>query len=82
MSQSVVFWVSLVLAVSVPIVLVGGLWNRIKGDKGIGWQFIRFTVLTISLPIIAVLSLNNALPGEAAALIGGAMGYAFGKKDD
>jgi len=52
-----------VLGLSVPIALVGGLWNRIKGDKGIGWQFIRFVVLTISLPIIAVTSLNNALPG-------------------
>jgi hypothetical protein len=75
-------WATILLALSVPIVLAGGLWNRISGDKGIGWQFIRFTVLTISLPIIGVLALNNALPGEAAALIGGAMGFAFGKKDD
>lgn len=76
------FWLSLVLALSVPIVLAGGLWNRTSGNKGIGWQFIRFSVLTISLPIIGLLALNDALPGEAAALIGGAMGFAFGKKDD
>jgi hypothetical protein len=50
--------------------------------KGIGWQFIRFSVLTIGVPVTGVLALTNALTGEAAALIGGAMGYAFGKKDE
>lgn len=73
---------SIILALSVPIVLIGGFRNRSEGDKGIGWQFIRFTMLTISIPIIGLLALNNALSGEAAALIGGAMGYAFGKKDE
>jgi hypothetical protein len=51
-----------VLGRSASILLVAGLWNRIKGDKGIGWQFIRFIVPMISLPIIAVPSPNNALP--------------------
>ena len=78
------FWLSLVLALTIPIVLIGGFHNRLKAEKprGIGWKFIRFTVLTISIQVIGILALNNALSGEVAALIGGAMGYAFGKKDD
>ena len=80
--ESGLFWLSAVLALSVPAVLILGLRNRTSGDKGIGWQFIRFSVLGISIPIIGLLALNDALSGEAAALIGGAMGFAFGKKDD
>ena len=78
------FWLSLLLAFSVPIVLIGGFHNRLAGEKpkGIGWQFIRFVVLTISIPIIGLLALNNMLSSEAATLIGTAMGFAFGKKDD
>lgn len=76
-------WVSVVLALSVPGVLLVGYLNRTGGAqgsmKGIGWQFIRYTVLAISLPIVGILALNGALTGEAATLIAGAMGYAFGK---
>ena len=75
---------SIVLALSILVVLIGGFHNRLasKEPKGIGWQFIRFIVLSISLPIIGLLALNDALSGEVATLIAGAMGYAFGKKDD
>lgn len=75
---------SIALALSVLVVLIGGFHNRLAGrePKGIGWQFIRFIVLSISLPIIGLLALNDALSGEVATLIAGAMGYAFGKKDD
>ncbi len=78
--------VSIILASSIPIVLIAGYLNR-RGNpddkaKGIGWQFIRYTVLAISIPITAILALNNALSGEAATLIAGAMGYAFGKTSD
>ena len=81
-------WVSVILALVVPGVLIVGYLNRRgnPGDKakGIGWQFIRYTILAIAIPVAAILALNNALTGEAAALIAGAMGYAFGKtgKDD
>ncbi|WP_265519239.1 hypothetical protein [Nitratireductor luteus] len=76
-------WVSVVLASVVPGVLIVGYLNR-RGNpqdkaKGIGWQFIRYTVLTIAVPIVGILALNDALTGEAATLIAGAMGYAFGK---
>lgn len=81
-------WVSVILATAVPGVLFVGFLNR-RGNpddkaKGIGWQFIRYTVLAIALPIVAILALNGALTGEAATLIAGAMGFAFGKaqKDD
>ena len=56
----------LTLAVSVPIVLIGGLCDRNKGEnpKGTGWQFIRYTVLSISIPVIGILALNNSLTGK------------------
>lgn len=75
-------WISGALAASVLAVIIGGLWNRIAAKKGIGWQFIRFNVIAISLPICGLLALNNALTGEAATIIAGAMGYAFGKTGD
>ena len=81
-------WLSAILSITLALavlgVLIGGFHNRLAGQtpKGIGWQFIRFIVLSISLPIIGLLALNNALSGEAAALIGGAMGYAFGRKEE
>ena len=53
--------------------------NRNAAHKGIGWQFIRYTVISIGLPIAGILALNDALTGEAATIIAGAMGYAFGK---
>ena len=78
-------WVSAILASAVPGVLLVGYRNR-KGNayddaKGIGWQFIRYSVLCMAIPVTGVLALNNALSGEAATIIAGAMGYAFGKTD-
>jgi hypothetical protein len=53
-----------------------------KGDgKGIGWQFIRFTVIALSIPVTGILALNNMLTGEASTLLAAAMAYAFAKKD-
>lgn len=75
-------WISAILAVCVLVVIVGGLWNRFSAKKGIGWQFIRFNVIAISLPIAGLLALNGALTGEAATVIAGALGYAFGKTGD
>lgn len=77
------FWATLILAASVPLVVFLGYLNRRGAGgaeaKGIGWQFIRYTVLAISLPLTAMLALNGLLTGEAATLIAGAMGFAFGK---
>lgn len=76
--------ISVILASTVPIALIGGLWNRHElrkagGKGGIGWQFIRYTILTISVPLAALLAINESLTAEAATLIGTALGFAFGK---
>lgn len=73
--------ISMTLASAVPIALIGGLCNRYRLKRGIGWQFIRYTVLTLSIPMVALLAINNLLSAEAATLIGTAMGFAFGKND-
>jgi len=75
-------WISGILAVSILAVIVGGLWNRQSAGKGIGWQFIRFNVIAIGLPLSGLLALNGTLSAEAATLIAGSMGYAFGKTGD
>ena len=78
--------VSAILASAVPGVLIVGYLNR-RGNpndkaKGIGWQFIRYTVLAIAIPVAAVLALNGALTEGATAIIAGAMSYAFAKADE
>ena len=79
------FWLSIVLALSVPIVLIGIFHNRLKsegkggGARGVGWKVLRFTVISISLPLVALLALNGALSSEVATLMGTALGFAFGK---
>ena len=70
---------SFVLTAAIFAVIIGGLVNRYQLKKGIGWQFIRYCVLTISLPLCGLLALNNALSTEAATIISAAMGFAFGK---
>ena len=76
-------WVSVILALAVPGVIFVGYLNRRGSEddktKGIGWQFIRYTVIGIALPVAGVLALNGVLTGEAATIIAGAMGYAFGQ---
>lgn len=81
MEVSSISILSAILASAVPLALILGYFNRKQLQRSIGWQFIRYTVLAIALPIIGVLALNGLLSGEAAALIGGAMGYAFGKDE-
>ncbi len=75
-------WISVILSLAVLVVVPIGLYSRGKTQKGLGWQFIRFTVIAISLPVCALLALNDALTGEAATIIAGALGYAFGKAGD
>ncbi|MBT4890577.1 MAG: hypothetical protein HON65_13600 [Rhodospirillales bacterium] len=82
-NEAYTVWISIILALAVPMALTFGYLNRrgstTNDTKGIGWQFIRYTVLGISIPIAGILALNNSLTGEAATIIAGAMGYAFGK---
>jgi hypothetical protein len=55
--------------------------NGAQEAKGIGWQFIRFTVIAIAVPVAGLLALNKALSPEAATIIAGALGYAFGQSE-
>ena len=71
---------SLIFAVTLPVIVIAGIVQRVKAEKGIGWQFIRYNTVTMALPIVAILALNNALTSEAAIIISGALGYAFGKE--
>jgi uncharacterized membrane protein YbhN (UPF0104 family) len=94
LGRFVMDWVSIVLASAVPIVLVGGLLQRVfyrrvdegvtKTGLGIGWQFIRFTVLATGLPLVALLAVKGQLTGEVVAIYSAALGFAFGKsgRDD
>lgn len=84
-------WVSIVLASAVPIVLVGGLLQRVfyrrvdengttvSLGQGIGWQFIRFVVLASGLPLVALLAVKGQLTSEVVAIFAASMGYAFGR---
>ncbi|WBQ09034.1 hypothetical protein L2D01_09020 [Hyphomonadaceae bacterium ML37] len=71
--------VSVALAVSLVVIPVAGIVQRICLKKGIGWQFIRFNVIAMALPLAGLLALNGALTGEASTLIAAAMAYSFGK---
>ena len=72
----------LVAAAAIPIVLVGGLWIRYRSGKGIDWEFTRYLVAVLYLPIILILAMVAALDGEIlAGLLGGAIGFAAGKVD-
>ena len=81
-NQDLIFWTSLILAASVLVVITGGLYSRIISNKGIGWQFIRYTVICISLPLAAILAISGTLTGEASTILAAAMGYSFGKSSE
>ncbi len=75
--------VSVILALAVLLAIWTGYLNRQgKPDqptKGIGWQFIRFTVIAVALPVAGILALNDVLTEAAATIIAGTLGYAFGQ---
>ena len=70
--------IALVVAIGTVIFLTMALAQRLKSNKGIGWQFIRFSAITLSLPLTTVLALTNSLDAPSAAILAGALGYAFG----
>lgn len=75
-------WISILLAACLPLVLIGGLWSRIAAGKGIGWQFIRFNVIAMSLPLIGLLAHKGLLTSEVSTLLAAIVGYAFGKSGE
>jgi hypothetical protein len=57
---------------------IGGIWNRVKLQKGIGIRFIQYLGLTVLVPTIVVLSLEDRISQEmtgaiAAAAVGGVL---------
>ncbi len=72
-------WVSFFLAASIFAVLILGLAQRMVQNAGIGWQFIRYTVIAVSVPATALLAFNGKLDAPSAAIIAGCLGYAFGR---
>lgn len=81
-----IFVVSTILALAVLSVPIAGYLNR-KGNegqraKGIGWQFIRYTVIAMALPLAGILALNGALTPEVATIIATALAFAFGKTNE
>lgn len=73
--KAVVEGVMLVIAVAG---LGGGIWNRIQLKKGIGVRFIQYLGMTVLLPVIVILSLENRISQEmtgaiAIATVGGVL---------
>jgi hypothetical protein len=49
--------------------VIGGIWNRIKANKGIGMRFIQYLGVTLVLPSIVVLSLEDRISQEMTGAI-------------
>ena len=79
--MTVVEMISLALAAAILIVVLGGFMNRLVLQRGLGAQFNRGMVATLTPLTVTLLALNNEIPGEAvAALIAGPIGYVLGEK--
>lgn len=69
----------------VVVGIVGGIWNRLKLNKGIGVRFIQYLGLAVLVPIIAILSLEGRISiemtGAVAAAAVGAVLASLGKGD-
>jgi len=73
--KNIVEGVMLIIAL---VAMTGGIWNRVKLGKGIGVRFIQYLGLTVLVPIIAILSLQDRISQEmtgaiAAAAVGGVL---------
>ena len=88
-SINITEWVSgsiqIALALAIIVVLVISCITRIKEagkTRGIGWQFIRYTVIGISIPLVGILAIRGTMSEMAAtAIISGALGYVFAKNE-
>jgi hypothetical protein len=66
------------LLLIIGISVCGGLKTRV--DKGIGWQFIRYNVIVVTIPLLGILILNDKVTSEIALpIIAAALAYSFGK---
>ena len=72
-------FLALIVAIGIIFAICMAVYGRINQGKGIGWQFIRFTVIMLSLPLITILALVDSLNSTVATIFAGALGYAFAK---
>ena len=55
--------------------IVGGIWNRLTLKKGIGIRFIQYLGLTVFIPVIVILSLEDRISQEmTGAIVAAAVG--------
>ena len=80
--DEILILISIILAICVLTVIVGRLMDLTADEKehGVGWPVTRFIVLGVSLPLCALLALNDALSEGAVAILSSATGFAFGEE--
>lgn len=72
---------SLTFAAVALVGAIGGVASRLLLKKGLGVQFIRYTALSVALPIAAALMFQDIPVAAVAAAVLGALGYAFADRD-
>jgi hypothetical protein len=71
-------WVEIVAVSTLPLSLVGLLFNRWSSQKGLGVRAIQMLAVAMFMPTIIVLSMERLIDGSAvAALVGAVVGYLF-----
>lgn len=78
MTQSTIFTIEVVAALTMLVGVSGIMWNRIKTSKGIGVRVIQLSFVFMAVPSVLILGLEGKLDSSAtAALMGSAVGYLF-----
>lgn len=72
-------WISILLAVAVFAVIVGGITHRCLTKKEIAWPFIRYTVIATGMLMCGILAMNSLLSEGALAILAGSIAFAFAK---
>lgn len=71
-------WIAIIMALTVPMSVVGVLIERIANRKGIGVRVIQFVAVATMMPAIFILATKGFLDGSSvSALIGALVGYLF-----
>jgi hypothetical protein len=67
------FWpklvVELVLLATALIGVAGGVWNRLKLEKGIGVRFLQYLGLVVLVPVIAILAIEHRISQEMTGAV-------------
>jgi hypothetical protein len=57
------------------VIAIGGVWNRIKLNKGIGLRFCQFIAIGIGLPALVIMAQENLIDKSVITLVfGGVFG--------